>query len=198
MEEAYAQLYQEFVRLRTLCLRQASLLQQLTAALRQQRGESNGDLRDITSLPDQLDSEYPVYLNSAAHPPPCGVQGPSGNSGNFSDLLAQDVSRLTVDSAAAQRKDPRPELSVPQSLTSQMILFHGEFIDGKQHLSQNGESERLPALGCSLLCSDPQTDGVLVSDVALQSHVCEFCQAVFPGDTTTRGQYLQHLYTHIT
>lgn len=40
--------------------------------------------------------------------------------------------------------------------------------------------------------------GVLMSDVALQSHVCEFCQAVFPGDTTTRGEFLRHLYTHVT
>lgn len=43
-----------------------------------------------------------------------------------------------------------------------------------------------------------QCDGLLMSDVALQSHVCEFCQAVFPGDTTTRGEFLRHLYTHIT
>ncbi|XP_040014899.1 uncharacterized protein zgc:113184 isoform X3 [Xiphias gladius] len=43
-----------------------------------------------------------------------------------------------------------------------------------------------------------QSGGLLVSDVALQSHVCDFCQAVFPGDTTTRGEFLRHLHTHIT
>lgn len=42
-----------------------------------------------------------------------------------------------------------------------------------------------------------QADGILMSDVTLQSHVCDFCQAVFPGDTSTRGDFLQHLYTHI-
>lgn len=43
-----------------------------------------------------------------------------------------------------------------------------------------------------------QPGGLLISDVALQSHVCEFCQAVFPGDTTTRGEFLRHLCTHVT
>lgn len=42
-----------------------------------------------------------------------------------------------------------------------------------------------------------QSDGLLMSDVAFQSHVCEFCQAVFPGDTTTRGEFLRHLCTHV-
>lgn len=43
-----------------------------------------------------------------------------------------------------------------------------------------------------------QADGILMSDVALQSQICDFCQAVFPGDTSTRGDFLRHLYTHIT
>uniref|UniRef100_A0A8C6V5U4 Uncharacterized protein n=1 Tax=Neogobius melanostomus TaxID=47308 RepID=A0A8C6V5U4_9GOBI len=146
MEEAYAQLYQEFVRLRTLCLRQASLLQQLTSALKQQQGtgnrtnnyrdiiETNGDLSDITSMPDQLDSEYPIYLKSATHYPPV---------------------LTTATSCAPLPLQP-------------------------------------PVPSCPLL------GGAMISDVALQSYVCEFCQAVFPGDTTTRGQYLQHICTHIT
>lgn len=209
MEEAYAQLYQEFVRLRTLCLRQASLLRQLTAALKLQRGETNGDLTDFTSMPGQLDSEYPIYLNTPAPPPvvltttaSSGVQSPSVNLGNFSDLLVEGISRLSTDTPAAQRKDSKPELSVPQSLTSQMMLSHGAFIDvdKHQHLGHNGEGGRAPVSTCPLLCPDAlsQSGGAMMSDVVLQSHVCEFCQAVFPGDTTTRGQYLQHIYTHIT
>lgn len=38
MEEAYSELYQEFVRLRSLCLRQAALLHQLTTALQKNQG----------------------------------------------------------------------------------------------------------------------------------------------------------------
>lgn len=37
MEEAYSELYQQFLHLRTLCLRQAALLHQLTKALREQK-----------------------------------------------------------------------------------------------------------------------------------------------------------------
>ena len=43
-----------------------------------------------------------------------------------------------------------------------------------------------------------QPGGLLMSDVALQSHVCDFCQAVFPGNTTTKGEFIRHLHTHIT
>lgn len=38
MEEAYRELYQEFIRLRSLCLRQAAMLHQLTTALQKQQG----------------------------------------------------------------------------------------------------------------------------------------------------------------
>lgn len=38
MEEAYSELYQEFLRLRSLCLRQAALLHQLATALQKQQG----------------------------------------------------------------------------------------------------------------------------------------------------------------
>lgn len=59
---------------------------------------------------------------------------------------------------------------------------------------------QLPATDRPLLTdgSLSHSDGLLMSDVALQSHMCDFCQAVFPGDTTTRGEFLRHLYTHIT
>lgn len=38
MEEAYSELYQQFLRLRSLCLRQAALLHQLATALQKQQG----------------------------------------------------------------------------------------------------------------------------------------------------------------
>lgn len=38
MEEAYSELYQQFLQLRSLCLRQAALLHQLTTALQKKQG----------------------------------------------------------------------------------------------------------------------------------------------------------------
>lgn len=38
MEEAYSELYKEFLRLRSLCLKQAALLHQLATALQEQQG----------------------------------------------------------------------------------------------------------------------------------------------------------------
>lgn len=38
MEEAYIELYQEFLRLRSLCLKQAALLHELTTALQKEKG----------------------------------------------------------------------------------------------------------------------------------------------------------------
>lgn len=39
MEEAYAALYQEFVRLQTLCLKQAAMLKHLSDTVQQQQGQ---------------------------------------------------------------------------------------------------------------------------------------------------------------
>lgn len=57
-----------------------------------------------------------------------------------------------------------------------------------------------PVSDCSSQVGDLllQAGGALMSDVALQSHICEFCQAVFPGDSTTKGEFLRHLCTHVT
>lgn len=49
MEQAYSELYQQFLQLRSLCLRQAALLHQLTTTLQKQQGP------------------YKTYCNSNAH-----------------------------------------------------------------------------------------------------------------------------------
>ncbi|KAK7915641.1 hypothetical protein WMY93_011402 [Mugilogobius chulae] len=242
MEEAYAQLYQEFVCLRSLCLRQASLLRKLTSALQQKQAETNGDssedingdtnedingelngvLGDLSSI-TQLDSEYPAYLSSSRSllppslpslslPAPvvtpatsCDLQDSPQNTRSVSEVLAQDMFKLSVDTSV-QRRDPSPESSVPQSPSS--VMSHGGSYN--KHLHQNTNhthrnicpaQNQMPVPGClnpGYTHALPSGGSMMMSDVALQSHVCEFCQAVFPGDTTTRGQYLQHLYTHIT
>ncbi|KAF4093806.1 hypothetical protein AMELA_G00005930 [Ameiurus melas] len=43
-----------------------------------------------------------------------------------------------------------------------------------------------------------EAGGMLMSRITLHSQVCEFCHAVFPGHTTTRGDFLRHLTTHIS
>lgn len=217
MEEAYTQLYQEFLRLRSLCLRQAALLHQLTTALQKQQGASvpNGELTDTMSIPVQCTPEIPTYvlekplpLAATAHNPvaQCGVQSSSKNVGTFSDLLAQDMFKLCVD---GHGKDDRKSHPNPSSLlaqdapkiqgTSQNVSKHPKPTD---HTPGDGRphTARTPLAGCLSPHGDflNQSDALLMSDIALQSHVCEFCQAVFPGDTTTRGDFLRHLYTHIT
>lgn len=188
MEEAYSELYQEFLRLRALCLRQAALLHQLTKALQKQQGATvpNGELSDLMSIPVQCTQKIPVY----PHEKPKMAYNPAANVGTFSDLLTEDMSKLCMN-VTHQRKD-----------------------DGKveqKHLSSNPRQAGQPGRNRTLHSAGlPVTDslsldeahqqlsgGVLMSDVALQSHVCDFCQAVFPGDTTTGGEFLRHLYTHV-
>ncbi|KAE8298740.1 hypothetical protein D5F01_LYC03244 [Larimichthys crocea] len=108
MEEAYSELYQQFLHLRSLCLRQAALLHKLTTALQKQQGStvSNGELSDLMSIPVQCTQELPKYLlekpqllTATAHGPAaqCGADHLRRNVGTFSDLLAEDMSKLCVD-----------------------------------------------------------------------------------------------------
>ncbi|XP_029989338.1 uncharacterized protein LOC115418925 [Sphaeramia orbicularis] len=217
MEEAYTQLYQEFLRLRSLCLKQAALLHQLTTALQKQQGASvpNGELSDTMSIPVQCTPEIPTCLlekplplAAAAHNPAaqCGVQCPSKNVGTFSDLLAQDMFKLCVDVHGKDDRKPDPN---PSSLlfqdaakiqgASQNVSKHPKPRDHRAG-DRRLHTVQTPLAGCLSPHGDflGQSDALLMSDIALQSHVCEFCQAVFPGDTTTRGEFLRHLYTHIT
>uniref|UniRef100_A0A3Q3VRC2 TRAF family member-associated NFKB activator n=1 Tax=Mola mola TaxID=94237 RepID=A0A3Q3VRC2_MOLML len=181
MEEAYSELYQQFLRLRALCLKQAALLQQLMTALHRQQG----------------------------------------NVGTFSDLLAMDMSKLCVGGARQikENQDFEQNIAPLRSLDSLNLQEVSGNLSQADHLS--GGRTALAArvgvfavvfgfLSCSsrplpsvcpqmpLMDFPSQLDVLLMSDVALQSHVCEFCQAVFPGDTTTRGEFLRHLCTHIT
>lgn len=215
MEEAYTQLYQEFLRLRSLCLRQAALLHQLTTALQKQQGASvpNGELSDTMSIPVQCTPEIPTCLldkplplAAAAHNPQCGVQCLPKNVGTFSDLLAQDMFKLCVDGHGKddRKSDPKPSSMLVQDApkirgASQNDLNHPK---PRDHTAGDGRlhAVRMPLAGCLSPHGDflSQSDSLLTSDITLQSHVCEFCQAVFPGDTTTGGEFLRHLYTHVT
>ncbi|XP_059183800.1 uncharacterized protein zgc:113184 [Centropristis striata] len=217
MEEAYNELYQQFLRLRSLCLKQAALLQELTAALQKQQAATavpNGELSDMTSIPVQCTQQIAACLHERPQPlmatacspsPPQGGNRLSRNAGTFPDLLAEDMFKLCVD----QRKEDRtleqviaPLLSVDvtrcQGASSNVSNHPGRA--GHRHGNYTMQTVDMPTTHnpspSGDLLSPP--GGVLMSDVALQSHVCEFCEAVFPGDTTTRGDFLRHLYTHVT
>ncbi|XP_040889184.1 uncharacterized protein zgc:113184 [Toxotes jaculatrix] len=217
MEDAYNELYQQFLRLRSLCMRQAALLHQLTAALQKQQGATvpNGDLSEMMSIPVQCSQEIPEYfhekpqpLTVAAHRPEaqCGVSTHlSRNDGTFSDLLTEDMSKLCMDLPLQRKEDGKLEQKAASPLTLDPLRWQGAFSTDSKNpdhpcSDRTPYTLRMPASDSPTLLADflSPSGGLLMSDVALQSHVCDFCQAVFPGDTTTRGEFLRHLHTHIT
>ncbi|XP_017271312.1 uncharacterized protein zgc:113184 isoform X2 [Kryptolebias marmoratus] len=203
MEEAYNELYQQFLRLRSLCLKQAALLHQLTTALQQQQGASafNGEVSDLISIPLQRSHDIPSSLYEKPQPlraglpdpaEPCRVEHPSSTA-----LLAEDMSKLGVDVPYHRKQNENTEKISSFKLTSDSSGYLGASF-GKFKFEQNGSVEDrvqyTPRVGELL----SQAGGALMSDVALHSHVCEFCQAVFPRDSTTKGEFLRHLCTHVT
>ncbi|XP_075967110.1 uncharacterized protein LOC142970639 [Anarhichas minor] len=219
MEEAYSELYQQFLRLRSLCLKQAALLHQLTTALQKQQGATvpNGELSDMMSIPTQCTQEIPVFFHERPHPLTATARNPaaqrgvdrlSPNVGTFSDLLAEDMTKLCVDVPRHGKEDRTLEQLVTPLLSCDFTMWQGASSSVSNHPGRADHHSRdrtkhtvgMPARDSPSLPRDLLTpsDGLLMSDVVLQSHVCEFCQAVFPEDTATRGEFLRHLYTHVT
>ncbi|XP_032370503.1 uncharacterized protein zgc:113184 isoform X2 [Etheostoma spectabile] len=217
MEEAYSELYQQFLCLRSLCLRQAALLHHLTTALKHQKGAivPNGELSDMMSIPIQCTKEIPVCHNERTQPltvtarnpeAQCGIDPFSwGNVGTFSDLLTEDMSKLCVDVPRQGKEVGKLEQKVAPLSSVDFTRCQGACSNVSNTLERaahrNGDwTKHTGSTGSASLVGDflSQSGGLLMSDVALQSQVCEFCQAVFPGDTTTRGEFLRHLYTHVT
>ncbi|XP_056294455.1 uncharacterized protein zgc:113184 [Pseudoliparis swirei] len=219
MEEAYSELYQQFLQLRSLCLRQAALLHQLTTALQKKQAATvpNGELSDMMSIPVQCTQELPTSLN--VRPPQLtftvrntapqrGVDRLSPNVGTFSNLLAEDMSKLCVDVPRHEMEDGPLEQMVAPLLSLDFMGWQGASSSVSNHPGNTDHQSRdrtkhtvgMPSTDSPSLPRDllNPSAGLLMSDVVLQSHVCEFCQAVFPGDAATRGEFLRHLYTHVT
>lgn len=201
----------------------------------------------MMSIPVQCTQEIPVYfhekpqpLAAADHNPaaPCGIDCLNRNMGTFSNLLSEDMARLSVDMPHERKADGIVAQKAAPLLSLDSFRLTGasssEFKTPRQPdhagidrtlrttwvgdpscghvISEPSSSRFTDSLSCpSCLCQMPltgrlslddnfpnQSGGLLMSDVALQSHVCDFCQAVFPGDTTTRGEFLRHLHTHIS
>ncbi|XP_049440804.1 uncharacterized protein zgc:113184 isoform X1 [Epinephelus fuscoguttatus] len=219
MEEAYNELYQQFLCLRSLCLRQAALLHELKTALQKQQGTTvpNGELSDAMSLPVQCTQEILVNLHdgpqtlTAKAPKPaaqCGVDRPSRNLGTFSDLLAEDMSKLCMEVPRQRKEDGMTEQTVAPLISQDITKWPGacsNVLNNPKHADSCCGDRTMHTVGMPMTDTPSlvghclsQSGGMLMSDVALQSHVCDFCQAVFPGDTTTGGEFLRHLYTHVT
>ncbi|XP_046882141.1 uncharacterized protein zgc:113184 isoform X2 [Hypomesus transpacificus] len=183
MEGAYTVLYQEFLRLRSLCLKQAALLQQLTEALKRQESQ-------LAPCHNQLHG-----------------LGSSEVVGTISNVLARDMERLQLYGTYpgieknAFKAPVFVDLDPPGCNTASRTSHSSR---DKRQIDQLLSDDptrmyRIPRLCGSYLDSDFLTvnGGMLMSELALQSQVCDFCQAVFPGHTTTKGDFLRHLDTHI-
>ncbi|XP_029906805.1 uncharacterized protein LOC115358857 isoform X2 [Myripristis murdjan] len=218
MEEAYMELYREFLRLRSLCLRQAALLQQLTKALQKQQGSGtflpNGELSDMVSIPVQCSQDGPARLLEDPGPLVSTAQNATAQHGidhlsrgaaPFSDLLAEDMSKLCVDEPCQRKEDRKTEHKEPPVFALDFPGWHKASSSESKPPRQAGlyVGDRMPQtfmVGRPFLDNDclNQAGGMLMSGLVLDSHVCEFCQAVFPDNATTRGEFLRHLHSHIT
>ncbi|XP_054883670.1 uncharacterized protein zgc:113184 isoform X2 [Poeciliopsis prolifica] len=213
MEEAYGELYQQFLRLRSLCLRQAAMLHQLTTALQKQQGVSvpEVEVSDLISIPVQCSHEVPAFLHEKPQPltsagpdptSPHGAEHASRNAGCASGVLAEGMSKLSMNMPCQRKQDVKTEMLNPFVFNTEFSKYNADSPSRTKPSEQNGPGERRAP--CTAMV--PMTDGglldlsggAMMSDVAMHSHVCDFCQAVFPGDSTTRGEFLRHLHTHVT
>ncbi|GAA6101919.1 uncharacterized protein zgc:113184 [Tachysurus ichikawai] len=249
MEEAYTALYQEFLRLQIICLKQAEMLQHLTEALRRQQGVApvfNRNFEDLYSEPVQgrrvglemfNHTDYraqgahlhkqmahthtpEVHTQTSAahtHTSAAHTHTPAAHTHTFSlppaDItgdpvvspLAGALNRLHLEPAQEKEEDDgasgwceTKEHSIWDELRQVEQHWHSSQRPKQQQQHQQQHQRRL--WSSSFLTSEMMSEmgGMLMSRVTLHSQVCEFCHAVFPGHTTTRGEFLRHLTTHIS
>ncbi|KAL7843095.1 hypothetical protein AOLI_G00246070 [Acnodon oligacanthus] len=209
MEEAYTALYQEFLRLQALCLKQADMLQRLTQALRRQQGlppVSNGDLEDLVSIPIQCtDDESPAYPEGHAQAAPMQTLALHSRGDPAISPIAGAMDRLQLNPALGEANLNSHDETVSMGSTRQKGTLEPSILEDLRQAEQRWHSSQPPKQtrrpwSSSFMNSEmlSQAGGLLMSGVTLQSQVCEFCHAVFPGHTTTRGEFLRHLTTHTT
>ncbi|KAI1891096.1 hypothetical protein AGOR_G00160410 [Albula goreensis] len=226
MEEAYQELYQEFLHLRSICLKQAALLHQLIEALKQQRGVAfvpNGDLRAAMSAPilcteekHTPHSECCTQAMTRLLPSAGCTKVSNAEDGRATDLLAQATDRLQLNStqqgegkgkntplvatmgplaSPGLNRGLAPPSGVADNLTPEQQLREVFY----KAIGGMNDLDAAPWIFTSFLDSEMLSEGggLMMSEVHLQSQVCEFCHAIFPGNTTTRGEFLRHLTAHI-
>ncbi|XP_053083194.1 uncharacterized protein zgc:113184 isoform X1 [Pangasianodon hypophthalmus] len=233
MEEAYTALYQEFLRLQLLCLKQAEMLQHLTEALRKHQGVApvfNGNFEDLYSEPDQYRCDGLVAFTHAedraqaahihkqvahTHTPAAHTHTPALHPAGITDdsvvfPLAGALNRLHLEpvqekakvdgEASASGQCETEKCSILDELRQVEQRWYSSQTPKQQPQQQQQQKQQRRPWSSSFLTSEmlSEAGGMLMSRVTLHSQVCEFCHAVFPGHTTTRGEFLRHLTTHIS
>uniref|UniRef100_A0A8C9SQJ0 TRAF family member-associated NF-kappa-B activator-like n=1 Tax=Scleropages formosus TaxID=113540 RepID=A0A8C9SQJ0_SCLFO len=168
MEEAYAELYREFLHLRSICMKQAALLGQLMETVKRLQGHSHFCCKCICCF--KIKYNHSVFLTTTL---PVAL-----SSFGVASLLCHLLplvffSHYSPSLLPSSSASLAPQLPLP----TQGPWMNSSFLNSEM-LSQAG--------------------GFLMSEAALHSQVCEFCHAVFPGSSTTMGEFLRHLNTHIT
>uniref|UniRef100_A0A8C2E0U3 Zgc:113184 n=1 Tax=Cyprinus carpio TaxID=7962 RepID=A0A8C2E0U3_CYPCA len=208
MEEAYAALYQEFVRLQSLCLKQAAIIQHLSDTIQRQQGLATAPTRNFEK-PCQCTEERSAHQllpaecyehKALGHPTGPHILDPQpGNDLGHIDR-GLDKLRLNLDVPDQKQADHDKAVFHYPVKTAENSAWD-DLRRVEQHYYANQTSQRLRRpWSSSFLDSElvSQAGGLFMSEVMLQSQVCEFCHAVFPGHTSTRGEFLRHLTTHMT
>ncbi|XP_050959923.1 uncharacterized protein zgc:113184 isoform X2 [Labeo rohita] len=185
MEEAYAALYQEFVRLQSLCLKQAAIIQHLSDTIQRQQGLATIPARNFEK-PCQSIEENSGHL---LHPKECHEQ----------ELRHPTGPHILDSQNQKQGNRDKAEFHNPVETTENSAWDDLRRVEQHYYANQTSQRLRRP-WSSSFLDSElvSQAGGLFMSGVTLQSQVCEFCHAVFPGHTSTRGEFLRHLTTHMT
>ncbi|KAK7119835.1 hypothetical protein R3I94_021618 [Phoxinus phoxinus] len=198
MEEAYTALYQEFVRLQSLCLKQAAMLRHLSDTVQQQQESAN--LCQCTAKKTGHQPHPAESHESRRHPAETHTLNPQ---------TAHDLSHID---RGLDQLHLNLDMSDQKQGSHDNVVFHNpvkmaetsawdDLRKVEQHYFANQTSQQLRRpWSSSFLDSElvSHAGALFMSGVTLQSQVCEFCHAVFPGHTSTRGEFLRHLTTHMT
>ncbi|XP_051769212.1 uncharacterized protein zgc:113184 [Ctenopharyngodon idella] len=205
MEEAYAALYQEFVRLQSLCLKQAAMLKHLSDTVQRQQGLATTPARTF---------ENPCQCTELGHQPHPAERHESqrlnlAETHILNPQIAHDLchidrglDKLHFNLDVPDQKQGSHDNAVlhnPVKMAENSAWDDLRKVEQHHHANQTSQRLRRP-WSSSFLDSElvSQAGGLFMSGVTLQSQVCEFCHAVFPGHTSTRGEFLRHLTTHMT
>ncbi|XP_018581174.1 uncharacterized protein LOC108918438 [Scleropages formosus] len=236
MEEAYAELYREFLHLRSICMKQAALLGQLMETVKRLQGmHMDATMPNLNQCSEKEHKSAPngpsVQANKLLPAAARNINVAKRGSDNNTCHLADSLNRLQLHAARApdnrETKGHRVDGQDPFVPFGANRVSPGGLVDllrAEQHLRQEhramggmndlgavgnhatAQDRKLPLptqgpwMNSSFLNSEmlSQAGGFLMSEAALHSQVCEFCHAVFPGSSTTMGEFLRHLNTHIT
>ncbi|XP_067287978.1 uncharacterized protein zgc:113184 isoform X1 [Pseudorasbora parva] len=196
MEEAYAALYQEFVRLQSLCLKQAAMLQHLSNTVQRQQGLATAPTFENLFQCETGHTHHPAEGHESQRRP-TETHTPDPQTAYDLGHINRGLNKLHLNldfPAQTPGSQDNPLKTTENSARDELRKL-------EQNIFSNQTSQRLlRPWSSSFLDSElvSQAGGLFSSGAMLQSQVCEFCDAVFPGHTGTRGEFLRHLTTHMT